>query len=218
MDFFISNAFWSVIFIWFGAVIMPGADMFFVIRSAISEGKKSAYFACFGIVAGTIVWLIVGFFFVQVLSKTSFFEIVQVIGGGYLLWMAWKIFLSAQSQKLDSLKSDQDLQNSPKKNFFYGLLTNLSNPKPPIFVGIILSKLPQGLAFEYSLFLLCVMSLISLIWFIFVVRVFSIERFFRIFMRYSKAVDYGVVGMFGLFGLSLIFDGVRSLLLHYSSI
>lgn len=212
MDFFTSNAFWSVISIWFGAVIMPGADMFFVIRSAVCEGKKSAYFASFGIIVGTIVWLIVGFFFIQVLSKTSFFEIVQVLGGCYLLLMAWKIFDSLKKQDTNSLKNDQGLQKTAQKSFIYGLLTNLSNPKPPIFVGIILSKLPQALPFENSLILLCLMTFIPLVWFIFVVRVFSIEKFFKIFMRYSKAIDCAVVGLFGLFGLSLIIDGVRSLL------
>lgn len=212
MDFLTSNAFWSVISIWFGAVIMPGADMFFVIRSAVCEGKRSAYFASLGIIAGTIVWLIVGFFFVQILSKTSFFEIVQVVGGCYLLFMAWQIFNSLKKQNANSLENDEGVQKTAQKSFLYGLLTNLSNPKPPIFVGIILSKLPQALPFENSLILLCVMTFIPLIWFFFVVRVFSIEKFFRIFMRYSKVIDGSVVGLFGLFGLSLIIDGVRSFL------
>lgn len=190
---------------------MPGADMFFVIRSAVREGKKSAYFASFGIMVGTIIWLIVGFFFIKALSKTSFFEIVQIVGGCYLLLMAWKIFVSLKKQGENSIEGDKELQKTAKKNFLYGLLTNLSNPKPPIFVGIILSKIPQMLPFEHSLILLCVMTLIPSVWFVFVVKVFSIEKFFKIFMRYSKTIDCVVIALFSFFGLSLIIDGVKSL-------
>lgn len=202
MEFFVSPAFWSVVLIWIGAVILPGADMFLIIRSAC-EGKRSAYFACLGILVGTIIWLIIGLFFIRILSKSAFFEIVQVLGGCYLLFMAWKIFFSK--------REDQTPQAVTKRSFFYGLLTNLSNPKPPIFVGILLSKIPYELSLESSLLLLCVMTLIPSIWFMFVIEVFSIKRFFGIFMRYARGIDYAVVVIFALFGLSLIFDGVRKL-------
>lgn len=191
---------------------MPGADMFLVIRSAVNEGKKYAYFASLGIVAGTIVWLIVGFFFIQVLSKTSFFEIVRVAGGCYLIFMAWQIFRSLKKKNRNALQGDEKPKSTAWKNFLYGLFTNLSNPKPPIFVGIILSKIPQTLSFEHALILLCVMILIPSFWFPFVVKMFSIERFFRIFMRYARGIDCAVILIFGLFGLSLIVDGVKSLL------
>ncbi len=185
--------------------------MFLVIQSAISRGKKYAYFASAGIIVGTIVWLIVGFFFIKALSKTSFFEIVQIAGGCYLLYMSWQIFKSLKRSNPHT--SDQALlQSSPWKGLMQGIFTNLSNPKPPIFVSIILSKIPQTLTFEISLLLLCIMVLIPSIWFPFVVRIFTIKRFFQAFMRYSKWIDLIVLSIFCLFGLSLILDGIQALM------
>lgn len=190
---------------------MPGADMFLVIRSAVSQGKKCAYFASAGIVIGTIVWLIVGFFFIKALSKTSFFEIVQVIGGCYLIYMAWQIFRSFK-KTLQTQENQEKLKGNHWQSLVHGILTNLSNPKPPIFVSIILSKIPQTLSFEISLLLLFLMTLIPSLWFPFVVRIFSIERFFKIFMRYSKWIDGVVMCIFGIFGASLIYDGLITFL------
>lgn len=216
LEFFYSNEFWSIISVWFWAVIMPGADMFFVIRSAVSSGKKSAYYASFGIIVGTVVWLIVGFFFIHLLAKTSFFEIVQIFGGSYLIYMAWQIFLSLKNENSPHKIENKINTITASKSFFYGVLTNLSNPKPPIFVSIILSKIPQTLSIHLSLTLLCLMTLIPLIWFIVVVNIFSIKRFLQIFMNFSKWIDGIVLSLFALFGISLIIEGATTL--FYSSI
>lgn len=212
MDFLASSAFWSVVSIWFWAVMTPGADTFLVVRSSVSEGRRSAYAASLGIVAGTIVWLAVGFFFVQVLSKTMFFEVVRMLGGCYLVFMAWQISRSLKVQNRNILDIDESPRTTDHKNFLYGLLTNLSNPKPPIFISIILSKLPQTLPLTNSLLLLCVMAMTSMIWFYFVVRMLSVEKFFKLFMKYSKVIDAVVMCIFGIFGLSLIFEGITSML------
>lgn len=211
LDFFITSAFWSVISIWFWAVIMPGADMFLIMRSAISQGQKCAYFSAIGIIIGTLIWLIVGFFFVKVLSQTSFFEIVQILGGCYLIYMAWQIFLSFQKKHSLIQDTKEQIYQNHWKNLAQGILTNLSNPKPPIFVSIILSKLPQTLSLEASITLLVLMTLIPSIWFFCVIKVFTIQRFFKIFMHYSKWIDLVVMGIFGFFGISLVIDGASTL-------
>lgn len=210
MDFFATSAFWSVISIWFWAVIMPGADMFLIIRTAISQGQKCAYFSTAGIIIGTLVWLIVGFFFIKALSQTSFFEIVQILGGCYLFYMAWQIFLSLKNKHPSIENAEKHMDQNHWKNLSQGILTNLSNPKPPIFVSIILSKLPQTLSLEISIILLILMTLIPSIWFFCVIKIFTIQRFFKIFMHYSKWIDFVVMGIFGLFGISLAIDGIST--------
>ena len=94
--------------IWVLAVMMPGPDMFLVIRSAIKKNKFYALSAGYGIVVGTLVWLIVGFFLIGILSKTSFFQWVQLFGGAYLLYMAYKIFCSLFQKEEKKLEDDED--------------------------------------------------------------------------------------------------------------
>lgn len=60
LDFFIANkkAFIDILSIWILAVMMPGPDMFLVISGSIKEGKRYGLACAYGIVVGTIVWLV----------------------------------------------------------------------------------------------------------------------------------------------------------------
>lgn len=205
------NAIGSILTIWILAVIMPGPDMFLVIRTAI-KGKTQAIACAFGIVAGTFVWLLVGFFLVNLLNKTSFFSYIQFAGGCYLSYMSLKIFLSLKSNATTPLNQSQNIQEKIFKNFLLGVMTNLSNPKPPIFVSIILAKLPTNTPYLVDIFLLSAMLLIPTFWFCFVVEIFTIKRFLNIFLRYTKLIDIIAGIIFGLFGINLIYGAIEFLL------
>lgn len=212
-DFFILyyRAFLDILLIWVLAVIMPGPDMFLVMTSSIQRSKAYALMAGFGIVVGTLVWLLVGFFLVGILAQTSFFEWIQIIGGGYLVWMASKVFLSLRNRQKGELES-VELQSSAWKGFAYGVLTNLSNPKPPIFISIILSNLPKATPlFEQSV-LLIVMLVIPAIWFSSIVFVFRLKRVLNLFLQYSHWLDMLAILVFGIFGINLVSDGIGKII------
>lgn len=208
IDFFIANkkAFLDVLSIWILAVMMPGPDMFLVITSAIKKNKHYALSAGYGIVAGTLIWLLVGFFLIGLLSKTSFFQWVQLCGGAYLLYMTYKIFCSLfQNQPQELKEGDFAPQESRIRAFLSGVLTNLSNPKAPVFISAVLTKLPQNITLECNIFWLFVMLAIPSIWFPLVAYFFSIKKIFALFLRYSKVLDGIAVCIFGLVGIELLY-------------
>lgn len=210
IDFFITNkkAFFDVLSIWILAVMMPGPDMFLVIRSAIKKNKLYALSAGYGIVAGTLVWLIVGFFLIGILSKTSFFQWVQLCGGAYLLYMTYKIFISLFEKGVQNLDESENFapQESRTKAFWCGVMTNLSNPKAPVFISAVLTKLPQNMTVEINILWLFVMLAIPSIWFPLVARFFSIKKVFSLFLRYSKVLDGVAVCIFGIVGVELFYQ------------
>ena len=208
LEFFLSNkkAFFDILSIWILAVMMPGPDMFLVITSAIKKNKKYALSAGYGIVVGTFVWLVVGFFFITILSKTSFFQWVQFFGGCYLIYMAFKIFLSLFKPSSQDFQSQQDFlpQESRKKAFMSGVITNLSNPKAAIFISSVLTKLPQEMTFSSNALWFLVMLLVPSIWFSLVAHFFSIKRVLSLFLRYVKVIDFLAVCIFGVVGFELL--------------
>ncbi|WP_158654728.1 MULTISPECIES: LysE family translocator [unclassified Helicobacter] len=199
----------SILFIWSLAVIMPGPDMFLMIRTSI-RSKAQALGCAFGVVAGTLIWLLVGFFLIDILSKTLFFDSVKLLGGIYLIYMAGRIFMSINKPVKEEISSQ------PQKNtlfsFLLGVWTNLSNPKPPIFVSIILAKLPIHTPYSLKLGLLVLMLLIPLCWFYFVVQVFTIKKFLNIFLRNIKIVDISACFIFIYFGSTLIYEAIQKFL------
>lgn len=208
IDFFIANkkAFLDVLSVWILAVMMPGPDMFLVITSAIKKNKYYALSAGYGIVAGTLIWLLVGFFLIGLLSKTSFFQWIQLCGGAYLLYMTYKIFCSLfQNQPQELKEGDFAPQESRIRAFLSGVLTNLSNPKAPVFISAVLTKLPQNITLECNIFWLFVMLSIPGIWFSLVAHFFSIKKVFSLFLRYSKVLDGIAVCIFGIVGIELLY-------------
>ena len=201
----------SVLTIWLMAVIMPGADLFFVVRSSIKQSRLEALAGVGGIIAGTFVWLVVGFFLINLLNKTALFDYIRLAGGGYLIYMAGRIFLS---MRVDSARdfAQAKLQKNAFLNFVFGIFTNLANPKPPIFISIILSKLPAAqMPLMVDLVLLLVMLLIPSLWFYLVVRFFSIERLLNLFLRYVRWIDLIAGIIFVLFGINLIVEGIQAI-------
>ena len=201
----------SVLTIWLMAVIMPGADLFFVVRSSIKQSRLEALAGVGGIIAGTFVWLVVGFFLINLLNKTALFDYIRLAGGGYLIYMAGRIFLS---MRVDSARdfAQAKLQKNAFLNFVFGIFTNLANPKPPIFISIILSKLPAAqMPLMVDLVLLLVMLLIPSLWFYLVVRFFSIKRLLNLFLRYVKWIDLIAGIIFALFGINLIVEGIQAI-------
>ena len=201
----------SVLTIWLMAVIMPGADLFFVVRSSIKQSRLEALAGVGGIIAGTFVWLVVGFFLINLLNKTALFDYIRLAGGGYLIYMAGRIFLS---MRVDSARdfAQAKLQKNAFLNFVFGIFTNLANPKPPIFISIILSKLPAAqMPLMVDLLLLLAMLLIPSLWFYLVVRFFSIERLLNLFLRYVKWIDLVAGVIFALFGINLIVEGIQAI-------
>ena len=201
----------SVLTIWLMAVIMPGADLFFVVRSSIKQSRLEALAGVGGIIAGTFVWLVVGFFLINLLNKTALFDYIRLAGGGYLIYMAGRIFLS---MRVDSARdfAQAKLQKNAFLNFVFGIFTNLANPKPPIFISIILSKLPAAqMPLMVDLVLLLAMLLIPSLWFYLVVRFFSIERLLNLFLQYVKWIDLIAGIIFALFGINLIVEGIQAI-------
>ncbi|MCE3039768.1 LysE family translocator [Helicobacter anatolicus] len=195
----------SILTIWTLAVIMPGPDFFLIVRSSIKQSKHQALSSVTGIIFGTLIWLIVGFFLINILSKTILFDIVQFCGGIYLLYMASKVFYSLKNKKEQNLDSIQ-LQSSSKQSFISGVFTNLSNPKPPIFISIILSNLPTTPPLQVNLLLLFFMLFIPSVWFWFVVYFFRIKTIYQGFLKRAFFIDIVAGIIFVFFGLNLIYS------------
>lgn len=202
--------FLSVLGIWTLAVLMPGPDLFLVIRYSTQKSKIHALSAVGGILVGTLVWLVVGFFLVDLLRKSIFFELLQFVGGGYLVYMAVRIFLSLRKNSVEN-EDTSKLYSSPIKGLMAGIFTNLSNPKPPIFISVILSKFSTIPPLDVALLLLIVMTAIPCFWFYCVVHFFTIKKIFQTFLHYRKHLDCVAGAIFFLFGINLITEAFPQL-------
>ena len=143
-------------FIIFSAVltITPGIDMALVARSAISRGRKAAYMTTLGIITGLPIHAFLSAVGLSVILSQSAmaFEVVKLLGAGYLIYLGVRTIISAgraggdHGQQAEAgapiveAASARQTRQLYLRSYVEGLLNNLLNPKVALFY---LTFLPQ---------------------------------------------------------------------------
>ena len=109
----------------------PGPGVFATISRAIASGFTNASLLVVGIVVGDIIFLLLAIYGLNLVAQVlgNFFILVKYIGGSYLIYLGYKIWVS----KVETHKILGSSELSWKTNFFSGLLITLANPKVIIF-------------------------------------------------------------------------------------
>lgn len=111
--------------------IAPGPDNIYVLVQGITNGKKAGIILTCGLVSGILIHTSLVAFGVSVLIQNSpiLFFVIQYLGAGYLLYLAYKVFKNNATISIGN--------NHPKHTswqlFKRGFLMNVLNPKVSLF-------------------------------------------------------------------------------------
>lgn len=112
--------------------LTPGPNMIYLISRSISQGRKAGVISLLGVVAGFLVHM-----FAAAVGLTALFlavplayEVLKWAGALYLLWLAWQAVRPGARSPFEARDLPDD---STRKLFFMGFLTNLLNPKIAVF-------------------------------------------------------------------------------------
>lgn len=128
--------------------LAPGNDMIYVASRSISQGIKAGIISAVGVFIGCFVHILAAVFGLSIIIMQSafLFEIIKLLGAGYLIYLGVKAFIN---------KSDfnSDIPTLPKVNTWkllkQGIITNALNPKVALFF---LSFLPQFIQISSPLY------------------------------------------------------------------
>ncbi len=122
-----------------GMVISPGPNMIYLISRSIAQGRLAGFISLFGVILGFVFYLCCAAFSITTLLLTIPFayDTLRLAGAAYLLYLAWQTVHPGGRLpfQLRTLPND-----SLRKLFLMGFLTNLLNPKIAVMY---LSLLPQ---------------------------------------------------------------------------
>jgi len=129
------NEFLLVVITMFFATVSPGPDFAFILKQAVTYGKKTSIYTALGIgsaVSIHIFYTIIGIGLI--ISKSLIlFTIVKFLGAGYLIYLGYKSFKSS-GFKIDKEKSSEIITIGNKQAFLLGFLCNVLNPKAAFFI------------------------------------------------------------------------------------
>lgn len=112
-------------------VIAPGPDNLLAISRGLSQGKLAGALSSLGAGMGIMVHATATAFGLALVLQTSplAFWVVKLVGAGYLIWLGWK---AMRARNLISFTPTARLPL--RRVFVVGLLSNVLNPKPGLFV------------------------------------------------------------------------------------
>lgn len=122
-----------------GMVLTPGPNMIYLISRSISQGRTAGMISLLGVACGFLFYMVSAAFGITALLMAVPFayDVLRIGGALYLFWLAWNSVRPGGRSPFQVRTLPQD---SPRRLFTMGLVTNLLNPKVAM---IYLSLLPQ---------------------------------------------------------------------------
>ncbi|MFA7415131.1 MAG: LysE family translocator [Rhizobium sp.] len=134
--------------VYLAAVLSPGPAVMAIVSTSISEGRRSGLAMAIGVFAGSLTWAMAASIGLAALLMhyASVLQVVKIVGGLYLLYLAYKALRSASrpDTALQLATADAVPARSLKRTFLLGYAIHLTNPKAIFaWVAIISLGLPQ---------------------------------------------------------------------------
>jgi threonine/homoserine/homoserine lactone efflux protein len=122
-----------------GMVLTPGPNMIYLISRSICQGRMAGLISLGGVALGFVVYMLCAAFGITALlfAVPYAYDALRFAGAAYLLYLAWQAVRPGGRSPFQVQALPQD---SPRKLFTMGLVTNLLNPK---IAMLYLSLLPQ---------------------------------------------------------------------------
>lgn len=195
-----TEAFLTLAFLWLIAAMTPGPNFFAVMHVAVTQGRGAAFACALGTVLGTAIWALAGFFGLKALftALPAAAVAIKLFGGGYLIWVAIGFW------RASSKPTEKHLEATAGSAFWFGVATNLANPKTAAFAASLFAvALPPGTDIGISLLAVVMICTISTCWYGIVSRVGSGAVFARAYARARSSVLRATSVIFAGFGLKL---------------
>ncbi|WP_020394507.1 LysE family translocator [Thiolinea disciformis] len=183
----------------------PGPSFVVVARNSIALSRQHGYATALGMGTGAGTFALIALLGLHaVLSAVPLaFWAFKIAGGLYLLYLAYQI-LSHAREPLPEVKGSASLM-SLKRAYFYGLLTQLSNPKTAIvFASVFSALLPPVIPLYFYIALPVLAALVDGCWYLLVAYLLSAETPRKTYLTYKAWID-GLAGtVMGLLGIRLL--------------
>jgi threonine/homoserine/homoserine lactone efflux protein len=118
-----------------GAVLMPGPDLFVVLRTALAGGARAGAWAAAGSAVGNLVWGVATVLGATALltASASAFTALKLAGALYLGWLGVQALLAARRGELLADEREPAPRSGAGRAFRNGLASDLANVKVGLF-------------------------------------------------------------------------------------
>jgi len=191
-------------------VMSPGPSFIYVAQTTLSKSRSHGIATSLGMGTGAVTFTLLASFGLFLVIKTVpfLYGFLKVIGGLYLLYLAYKMW-TAPTGKSQVAEASADLsvtksENNHFRSYLMGLLIQLSNPKTAIVIGgIIMAFLPAEVP-PYSFWIIAIVAfVIDAGWYCIVAVALSTAKAQRFYNRFKQHINRIAGGLMAIMGTKL---------------
>jgi threonine/homoserine/homoserine lactone efflux protein len=190
-------------------IASPGPNVLAIMGTSMSMGRRSGIALALGVALGSLTWAVLTVAGLSALlsNYASALVVIKVLGGLYLLWLAFKAFRAANARQDIEAQELPGGRSTPLRYLIRGYVIQMTNPKAALaWIAIISLGLTEdaplwvGAAIVLGTFILSV-----LIHVLYAVG-FSTPAMVAIYGRARRGIQVVLGTFFAIAGLKLIFS------------
>ncbi|TDK34394.1 LysE family translocator [Rhizobium deserti] len=138
---------WPAYIAYIIAVASPGPAVFAIIGTSISQGRRAGVITALGISGGSLTWASAAALGLAALLRNYAIalEIMKVLGGLYLIYLAWKAYRSARVPNSQVAILNGGTSHTATQLWLRGYMIHVTNPKAIFaWLAIISLGLPEN--------------------------------------------------------------------------
>ena len=189
------------------SIASPGPNILAIMGTSMGVGRQSGLALALGVATGSFLWaLLTAIGLTAIVSSYAILlTIIKIVGGLFLLWLAFKAFRSAASSYDIEVDASAAKALSPATYFWRGLAIQMTNPKAALaWLAIMSLGLTAGAPVWVAVVLVGGTTLFSLVIHIVYALAFSTAQMVRIYSRSRRWVQGTLGVLFTFAGLKLL--------------
>jgi amino acid exporter len=184
----------------------PGPNILSIIGTSMAVSRRAGVAQALGISTGSFLWATITATGLTALVSVyaSVLTFIKIVGGLYLLWLAFKAFRSAASAAPKKGPSPTSPGSLPMF-FVRGLVIQMTNPKAALtWIAIMSLGLAHAAPASTALIIVIGTSILSVIGHVFYAIAFSTRRVVAVYGRARRYIDAALGVFFSVAGVKLL--------------
>ncbi|WP_136659016.1 LysE family transporter [Nitratireductor sp. XY-223] len=182
-------------------IASPGPNVLAIIGTSMAVGRQSGIALAYGVSLGSLCWALLTAFGLSAILATyaSALLVIKIVGGLYLLWLAYKSFRAAASHQDMAAKALNGGNRSPVGYFVRGFTIQMTNPKAALaWIAIISLGLGPQAPLWVAFAIVAGTAVLSLVFHFLYAVAFSTPVMVALYTRARRWIQ-GVLGAFFAF-------------------
>ena len=191
------------------AIASPGPNILAIIGTSMSAGRSSGMALAVGVASGSFSWALLTAFGLSAILATyaSALIVIKIVGGLYLLWLAYKALKAAASDQDVEAKELAGGRRTPMGYLRRGYVIQMTNPKAALaWIAIISLGLQEGAPHWVGAVIVLGTFALSLIIHLLYAVAFSTPLMVRIYGGARRVIQAVLGVFFAIAGLRLLFS------------